>query len=206
MRLRPKSKKLLTILLLIVAGLSAWLVLELFAESQGANTAFFYLVVTGNGEGKMTGYYGYMNDPELGGEFYSHLYAEVLPSVDIQNIALLANASGYETILVAKPLNYSPYPHSIAIRNRVVLYPNNVPINFTIIVLENGYLTVAVNSDYYLRDDWMRNVFKRMLQDVNLLPSIITRFELSVNHIYHGSHPDLTSGQLVGWIEIPRAY
>ena len=130
----------------------------------------------------MGGYFGY---PHARGEFWSRLYVEALPSANIQNISRLAEASGYETILIAEPPDNSPYPPSVAIKNRVILYPFMVPIDFTITVLENGYLTVAVNSDYYLREAWMRNVFKRMLQDINLPPSIITSFELHENRRIH---------------------
>lgn len=169
------------ILLLIVAGVSGWVVLEVFAESQGMNWAFFYFVVTGNGDGKMAGYYGYINDPDQRPGLYSHTYARITESVDIRNITLLANASGYETVLTTNPSNYDGLPSQVAIRYRVILYPNNVPVNFMIVVHEDGYLGVNVNSDYYLRDNWMRSVFDRMLRDINLSPSILSEFELAVN-------------------------
>jgi hypothetical protein len=177
-------KKTLIPVLLIVVMIGSWVILELFAESQGINRAFFYFVVTGNGEGKTAGYFGWKKSaPDRGDPFYSHVYAKVLPSADIQNIALLANASGYETILITKPPNYSALPPSVAIKNHVILYPNNVQVNFTLIVLENGYLTVSVRSDYFLQDGWMRSVFQRMFLDINMPSDTISRFDLAVNWI-----------------------
>jgi hypothetical protein len=178
-----KRRTSVIILLLIVAGVGGWVILEVFAESQGMNWAFFYFVVTGNGEGKMAGYYGYINNPDQGPGLYSHTYARITESINIFDLKSLANASGYETFLTTNPPEYDPDPPRVAIRNRVTLYPNNVPVNFTIIVLEGGYITIKVNSDCYLRDGWMRNVFIGMLQDVKISPSILSQFELSVNSV-----------------------
>jgi hypothetical protein len=149
------------------------------------NTQFFSYVVTGNGRGEMGGYFGWVKNPEVDEKYWysRHLYTRVLPSADIHNIALLANSSGYETLLVTEPLEYCAFPSRVAVKHRVVLYPNNVPIGFNIIVLESGYLTVAVNSDYFLRDDWMRTVFRKMFQDIHLPPDTISRFKLAVNHL-----------------------
>jgi len=169
--------------MLILLALCTWVVVELVAESQGANQAFFYFVVTGNGEGEIAGYFGWVDDPQQDGGSYSLQYVKVLSSADIQSIALLAEASGYETIVVTEPADYDPFPPRVAIRNRVVLYPNNVPINFTIIVLENGSLAVNVHSQYYIRDAWMRAVFGRMLEHINLPRSIISKFKLAENHL-----------------------
>ncbi len=155
-----------------VLCISIAIALEFFP--QNGERVPFHLVVTGDGTGKMGGYFGWVKNPDKKYWYSRHLYANVLPSADIHNIVLLANASGYKTVLTA---------NTVAVQHRVVLYPNNVSIWFSIIVRENGYLTVAVNSDYYLLDWWMRTVFRKMLEDVGLPPDAISQFELAVNTI-----------------------
>jgi len=146
--------------------------------------ASFHQVVTGDGEGKMTGYFGYVANPNLNLDewFYAHLYVKVLPSADIHEIAAIADTSGYETSLVIEPLSYDPFPPRVTIRHCITLYPHNIQVWFTVIVTENGHLTINVNSDYFLRDDWMRSIFHRMLRDIHLSTDVLSRFELAVNH------------------------
>jgi len=155
-----------------VLCISIAIALEFFPQNE--ETAPFQLVVTGDGKGEMGGYFGWVKNPDRKYWYSRHLYANVLPSVDIHGVALLANASGYKTVLTA---------NTVAVQHRVVLYPGNVSIWFSIIVRENGYLTVAVNSDYYLLDCWMRTVFRKMLRDVGLPPDAISQFKLAVNSI-----------------------
>jgi len=138
-------------------------------------------VVLGSGEGEMVGYYGW--DTSYRRDCFSHLYVHVLPSVDIYDLALLANASGYETVLVTHPLEYDPYPPRVAIRRNMTIYPSKIEIRFTIIVLEGGCLTVMVGSNYYLSETWMRTVFRKMFQDIHLPPDTISRFKLAINYL-----------------------
>lgn len=142
---------------------------------------FLGSVVLGNGEGEMAGYFGWNASNRR--DCFSQLYVHVLPSVDIYDFALLANASGYETVLVTQPLEYDPFPPRVAIWRNVTIYPSKIEIRFTIVVFEDGCLTVKVGSDYYLSETWMRTVFREMFQDINLPPDTISRFKLAVNSI-----------------------
>lgn len=142
---------------------------------------FLGSVVLGSGEGEMVGYYGW--DASYRRDCFSRLYVHVLPSVNIYDLALLANTSGYETVLVTQPLEYDPYPPRVAIRRNLTVYPGEIEIRFTIIVLEDGCLTVKVRSDYYLSETWMRTVFRKMFQDIHLPPDTISRFKLVVNYL-----------------------
>jgi len=144
----------------------------------------FDMVVTGNGLGEMGGYYGWAMNPDQKYWYSRHSYAKVLPSADINSISLLGNVSGYKTVLVTKFLEYDPLRvRRVAVSRQIILYPNNISVWFTIIILENGYVTFKVNSDYFLRDDWIRNVFSKMLQDIHLPSYAISLFELHVNWI-----------------------
>lgn len=140
----------------------------------------FEQVVTGNGTGKMSGYFGWVINPGP-----SMLYVRVLSSADIHSIMLLANASGYKTLLVTEPAYYDPLPPRVVVGHNIILYPNNVSVGFTIIIREDGYITVTVSSNYYLRDDWMRIVFSKMLHDIYLPPNIISYFSLEVNEFVY---------------------
>lgn len=80
------------------------------ADNNTGERVSFDQVVTGDGKGEITGYYGWVINPDGKYWFSRHLYVRALSSADIHNIALLANASGYETVLVTEPLEYDPLP------------------------------------------------------------------------------------------------
>jgi len=180
------------LLLFLVVGVSIVLVKQF---------PFLGSVVLGSGEGEMVGYYGWVDPYRRDYEWddsdrkdygwnasyrrdcFSHLYVHVLPSVDIYDLTLLANTSGYETVLVTQPLEYDPYPPRVAISRNLTVHPSKIEIRFTIIVLEDGCLTVKVNSNYYLSETWMRTVFRKMFQDIHLPPDTISRFKLAVNYL-----------------------
>jgi hypothetical protein len=142
---------------------------------------FLGSVVLGSGEGEMVGYYG--GDASYRRDCFSSLYVHVSPSVDIYDLTLLANTSGYETGLVTQPLEHDPYPPRVAISRNLTVCPGKIEIRFTIIVLEDGCLTVKVASNYYLSETWMRTVFRKMFQDIHLPPETISRFKLAINYL-----------------------
>lgn len=161
-------------LLLLVLGVGVSIVLVTQFPFVGS-------VVLGRGEDGMVGYYGWSGSYRR--DCFSLLYVHVLPSVDIYDLAPLANTSGYETVLVTEPLEYDPYGPRVAIRRNLTIYPSKIEVRFTIIVLEDGCLTVKVDSYYYLSETWMRTVFRKMFQDIHLPPDTISRFKLAVNSL-----------------------
>ncbi len=192
MGLYSVDRKILLASLLVLSVLCIGIGITLNTKSlsetctQTGERVPFNQVVIGNGTGEMGGYYGWVINPDRKYWFSRHFYAKVLPSADIYSISLLGNASGYKTVLVTAFLEYDPLRvRRVTVSHRVILYPNNVSIWFNIIVLENGYATFKVNSDYFLRDDWMRTVFTKMLQDIQLPTNAISHFELHVNWIAH---------------------
>ena len=183
-----ERKIFLTSLLLLILCLGIGIVFvtsSRLREDEIEERVYFDQVVLGNGTGRMVGYFGrvikldekfWFDHGRFVGYFF---YVRVLPQVNIHHLALRASAYGYKTELVIEPY-YDPVPR-VVIKHRILLYPNNVSIWFRITVLENGYLGVGVRSDYYLRDDWMRTVFRRMLRDIHLPLNTISQFELEVN-------------------------
>lgn len=150
---------------------------------QTAQRVPFDQVVTGNGNGSMGGYFGSRINGNPRNPFSRHWQGNVVPPADIHNITLRAKAAGYETVLVTEPPPYDPYLPRVSIRHNIVLYPNNILIYFIIVVYENGYIKVRVSSAYFLRDDWMKTVFIKMFQDVQLPLDRISSFSLEVNWI-----------------------